>query len=127
MKEQFFIDVLTMILAETVNNQELKLYEEAKANNKSELQDGGDYEKLGDEDNIVSKPASVIEIVEPKSEKERMESLFLKFIDKKVKFCQTVYSLLVSICKGNYENELYTFQLIPKFLIHVSLLMKSDI
>jgi len=120
LKEQFFIDVLTMILAETVNNQELKLYEEAKMSGKAELQDnGGDYEKLGDEDNVVSKPASVIEIVEPKSEKEKMESLFLKFIDKKVKFCQTVYSLLVSICKGNYENELYTFQLIPKFLIHV--------
>ena len=54
-----------MILAETVNNQELKLYEQSKMNNKKPDVGGGDYEKLSEKDITLSKNASVMELAEP--------------------------------------------------------------
>jgi len=47
----------------------------------------------------------------------KLEQENLRYIEKKIKLCHSIYSLLKNICKNNYENEIYTYNLIPQFLI----------
>lgn len=123
-----------MILKETVSSEELNSLEKWKKATGNDLADyfDGDrnserYKDFKSHVSTFNDPYehsknrfSYISNKYKESESERIDMENMKFIDKKVKFCHTIYSLLVNICKGNYENEIYTFNLIPMFLIHVS-------
>lgn len=47
------------------------------------------------------------------------EGDWVHFIDDKMNFCASIYSLLKSICKHNRENEEYLYKLIPRFQHHL--------
>ena len=116
-----------MILRELVTKQELETYENHTKLKKfiqshslnlkdisrtnSETEDGkkglilGDYAKR--------------DLCPDRVENNRLEFENLRFIQKKIKLCHHIYSLIKSICKNNYDNEIYTFNLIPLFLIQV--------
>jgi len=49
----------------------------------------------------------------------KLEQENLRYVEKKIKLCLSIYSLLKSVCKNNYDNEIYAFDLIPQFLIQV--------
>lgn len=41
---------------------------------------------------------------------------------KKVEFCNSIYTMLVSVCKDNPENQMYIYDLLPFFQIHAKFL-----
>lgn len=59
MKEQFFIDVLAMILKETVSVEELRLLDKWTKGNTNDMLDP---DKFSEEENLVSRKSSYIDI-----------------------------------------------------------------
>ncbi len=121
-----------MILKESVSKQELERLE----NEKNRPRERNFYsEKLGNEkkrpilgeyaerdlEQVNSKAMNIRHRFDTVLDKEgiRQEAENIRYIEKKQSLCLSIYSLLKNICKDNYENEIYTFNLIPQFLIHV--------
>jgi hypothetical protein len=53
-----------------------------------------------------------------KRQKEVSKKELVEFIIKKVDLCIAIYQMLISVCKNNYENQIYIYDLLPYFQIH---------
>ena len=50
---------------------------------------------------------------------EKEKQMKLIYIEVKLKMIDQIYDLLISSCKANYDNEIYTFDKIHEFQFHV--------
>ncbi|CAD8132784.1 unnamed protein product [Paramecium pentaurelia] len=104
LKEQYYIDLLVKILVQQLKPEDLVLW---------------------------SRRFMIIQMQDTQQQQEKMSNTeqsnkkqglkdheLLAYVAFKINMNQSIYTLLISICKQNQENEKYTFDLIGHFLDH---------
>lgn len=144
LREQYLCDILVKILEEVFPKSHLEKYQqipwieeewERIENEQLRLQE---QKLLGEREEeflesaqaqaAASQQQQLVKLAEPsrvqksklsKLNKEILEQKDLVYLlKKKCQLSESIYHLLISICKNNKANEEYTFQLVPYFQIH---------
>ncbi|EGR32737.1 MIR domain protein [Ichthyophthirius multifiliis] len=117
LKEQYYIDFLIKILEDLLPKNELELWIQYKN------QEDEEKRQMQNEQNHDFSDNQQIFAIQQKQNKPKIQNIqlnneYMLYFNEKVQLAIDIYSLLVSICKNNPENQLYTFDLIPYFYIH---------